>query len=84
VYLSRLDRMDLGPIAPAGLLPMPGEVYSYRGWWLSEAMEAVLDTMTEWRREKYPENEHHSTCLFTWESIAANSNNFEGYRSEYG
>jgi hypothetical protein len=36
------------------------------------------------KREKYPENEHHSTCLFTWESIAANSNNFEGYRSKYG
>jgi hypothetical protein len=41
-------------------------------------MEAVLDTMTKWRREKYPENEHHATCLFTCESIAANSNNFEG------
>ena len=62
-------------------LPIPGEVYSYRGWWLPEAMDAVSDTMAERRREQYPENEPHATCLFTWESIAANSHNCEGYRS---
>jgi hypothetical protein len=114
----RFDRMDLGPVAPAGLyvdpttgderfqlhklarndgemfyfetynsthpLPMPGKVYSYRGWWLPEAMKAALDTTAEWRREQYPEDEHHATCLFTWETIVANSNNCEGYRSKYG
>ncbi|NOS81472.1 MAG: hypothetical protein E8D46_06355 [Nitrospira sp.] len=114
----RFDRMDLGPIAPAGLyvdpktgnerfqlhklarndgelfyfetynsthpLPMPGEVYSYRGWWLAEAMEAALDTKAEWVREKYPDNNDHEHCLFTWETITANSEISEGYRSKYG
>lgn len=47
-------------------------------------MEAALNTTVEWEREKYPKDEHHATCLFTWETIAEHSENSEGYRSRYG
>ncbi len=114
----RFDRMDSGPVAPAGLyvdpkigqerfqlhklarkdgmlfyfetynsthpLPIPDEVYFYRGWWLQEAMEGALDSTAIWEKEVYPVNEGHEHCLFTWETISAYSENSEGYRSKHG
>lgn len=65
-------------------LPRVGEVYSYRGWWLPEAMEAALDATASWRLEKYPDNGGHDHCLFTWETIAAHTGHREAYHSRHG
>ncbi len=113
------DKMDSGPVAPAGLyidpksgseqfqlhrvvdvdglkytfetfsrthpLPKVGEAFSYRGWWLPEAMEAALDINEKWEKRKYPDNGNHEHCLFSWETIASYADSNDGYFSEkYG
>jgi hypothetical protein len=65
-------------------LPMMGDMYSYRGWWLPKAIEAVLDEEAQWQREQYPNNGNHDHCLLTWETIASYSQTSEGYHSEHG
>jgi len=66
-------------------LPDVGEVFSYRGWWLPEAMKAAIDTKEQWERKAYPDNGDHDHCLFTWENIAPLAENREGYYSDkYG
>ena len=117
--IIEFDKMDIGPVAPAGLyndpssgkeqfqlhrvaenkgliytfetfnrpqpLPKAGQVYFYRGWWLQEAMDAVLDTNANWEWKNYPDNGDHAHCLFTWENIAFYADCNEGYFSEkYG
>ena len=117
--MVEFDRMDIGPVAPAGLYvdpktgneqfqlhrvvsnnglvytfdtfrsthpsPKVGDVFSYRGWWLPEAMEAALDQNEKWMKKKYPDNGNHDHCLFTWDTIASYAENSEGYFSEkYG
>jgi hypothetical protein len=67
------------------LLPKVGKVFSYRGWWFPEAMEAVLDTEEKWEKRKYPDNGSHHHCIFNWETIASYAECNEGYYSEkYG
>ncbi|MBK8812700.1 MAG: hypothetical protein IPN69_18485 [Acidobacteria bacterium] len=66
-------------------LPKVGEVFSYRGWWLPEAMEAALDVGLKWEKKKCPDNGNHEHCLFSWEAIASYAECSEGYFSEkYG
>ena len=66
-------------------VPKVGDVFSYRGWWLPEAMEAALDNSEKWVKRKYPDNGGHEHCLFSWETIASYAENNEGYYSDkYG
>ncbi|MEE9346084.1 MAG: hypothetical protein V3U88_10810 [Methylococcales bacterium] len=66
-------------------IPKQGDEYSYRGWWLPEAMDAALDTSEKWEKRKYPDNGNHEHCLFSWETIASYAECSEGYYSEkYG
>lgn len=66
-------------------LPKVGEVFSYRGWWLPEAMDAALDVGEKWEKRKYPDNGNHERCIFSWETIASYAECNEAYFSEkYG
>ncbi len=66
-------------------LPNIGEVFSYRGWWLPEAMEAALDTEAVWEHRTYPDNGGHDHCLFTWKELSSCSPENAGWWSEsYG
>ena len=66
-------------------LPRVGAVFSYRGWWNPEAMEAALDVGEKWDKRKYPDNGDHEHCIFSWETIAFYAECNEAYFSEkYG
>jgi hypothetical protein len=65
-------------------LPSPGGIYWFRAWWDRETVKAALDITIVWNREYYPDNGDHDHCLFTWERIAAHSENRIGYHSRYG
>ena len=60
------DRFFFETYDSAHPLPVQGEIYYYRGWWLPKAMEAALDISEQWVREKFPEKENHEHCLFSW------------------
>lgn len=65
--------------------PKAGEIYSFKSWWLPEAMDAALDREEQWVKKYYPDNGDHEHCLFTWATIASCSENPVGYYSEkYG
>ncbi len=59
------------------------ELY-YRGWWLDEAMDAILDRGIEWKLRDYPDNGCDSQCLFTWTTICSYCEYSRGWQSKYG
>ena len=111
------DRMDAGPVAPAGLyfdprsgtcdfalhrvtyrdglrfafetfghnesLPMDHCKLRYRGWWLQEAMDAILDANAVWHRKSLCEVDSDESCLFSWEPVRRASSGF-AWVSVYG
>lgn len=62
--------------------PKVGDVFSYRGWWSTEAYEAALDQKAKWSRQKYPDDGSHEHCLFYGGTIASYTENSEGYYNE--
>ncbi|MFS1524736.1 hypothetical protein ACL7TT_11570 [Microbulbifer sp. 2304DJ12-6] len=65
--------------------PKAGDMFSYRGWWLPEAMEAALDNEEKWTKRNFPVSDNHEHCLFSWETIASYVENNIGYYSDkYG
>jgi hypothetical protein len=54
-------------------LPAVGSTFFYRGWWVRAAMDAVLDADATWELRAYPDDGSHDHCLFTWETISANT-----------
>jgi hypothetical protein len=66
-------------------LPRVGDILYHRGWWLGEALEAVLDPDGQWEHRTYPDDGGHHHCLFTWEPIAAYEEHRVGWFSrKYG
>jgi len=65
-------------------LPKVGTTYTWHPWWLPWALDAVVDENANWQLCEYPEDEAHTHCLLTWETIAAYVDHRVGYVSKHG
>lgn len=63
-------------------LPALGQSYILRTWWTDEQLAVVTDTARHWVRAAYPNTGDHDHCVLTWERIAADTDQWEGYQSE--
>jgi hypothetical protein len=75
-------KLEFQTFASTHAPPAVGETFSFRSWWVKDAMDAALDIGAKWTRRAYPDDGSHVHCLFTWESIEANSDHPEGYHSD--
>ncbi|HYE94655.1 MAG TPA: hypothetical protein VD962_00470 [Rubricoccaceae bacterium] len=75
------ERLTFETYDTSGTLPEPGEEFEFRPWWLSHAMEALLDPEAGWERAQFTGDDDDDLCLFTWEKMIEHP---DGYHSKYG
>ncbi len=62
-----------------GPLPSVGLSLAWRGWWVTDAMDCVLDTSISWQHLKYPDDGSHAHCVFTWATIKSSGPETSGW-----